>query len=239
MAIVHCMFNASIQIPAAKERTQIVAGLRRVQKFGPSAWREAWMQLQAAHWAVLPCEDIGCTTNGAPAFHTPKRLIDLAMLLTLSAPLRPTPALILLKNLAAGLSHIHNIGMIHGDVAPSNLLWSPETEWQIGDFGLARWAYEAPRVSPAGQYDFMAPETLDAGNVSFVSDVYGFGATAWAALTGKAPPAFGGALPDETPTGLMILIEQCLSDNPDDRPQNGEHLVNALALIDGSDEWIR
>ena len=166
-------------------------------------------------------------------------MIDLSALLTLKGPLHATPAFVLIHNLAEALTHIHKIVMIHGDIAPSNLLWSPETEWQLSDLGAARWQSSPARMVPVGQYDFMVPETLNSGETTIASDVYGFGATVWAALTGDAPPAFGGALPDETPLNLICLIEQCLSDDPDERSPNGAAITSALDQLKASGHWNR
>jgi serine/threonine-protein kinase PknK len=233
------MFDAIPHLPPNSALNTIIAGRHTVQKSGPDAWREAWMQSRAAHWAVVPIETIGATDDGAPALVSPKRLIDLAALLTLKGPLHITSAWTLIKNLAEARAHIHAIGMIHGDIAPSNLLWSPETEWQLTDFGLARWRSAPARTIPAGQYEFMAPETLDSGETTSASDIYGFGATAWAALTGDAPPAFGGALPDETPVDLMFLVEQCLSDTPAERPKDGSVIAETLAQMEVRGQWMQ
>ena len=85
----------------------------------------------------------------------------------------------------------------------------------------------------------MAPETLDSGETTSASDIYGFGATAWAALTGDAPPAFGGTLPDETPVDLMFLVEQCLSDNTAERPKDGGFIAEALAQLEVGGQWMQ
>src|SRR5258706_5595765 len=88
----------------------------------------------------------------------------------------------LLADIAGALATIHDAGLVHGDVAPQNILIvEHESRAVLVDLGLGR-AYGA-RGTPAT----MAPEAF-AGMVETRTDLYALGATAVRLVTGK--PAF-------------------------------------------------
>ncbi|HSD86666.1 MAG TPA: serine/threonine-protein kinase, partial [Kofleriaceae bacterium] len=87
----------------------------------------------------------------------------------------------LLADIAGALAIIHGAGLVHGDVAPANiLLVDDDARAVLVDLGLA--AGEGARGTP----HYMAPEAL-AGHVEPRSDLYSLGATAVRLVTGKPP----------------------------------------------------
>ncbi len=103
------------------------------------------------------------------------------------------------------LSAVHAARMLHRDVTPNNLLIDPETyETHLIDFGITAGlgtAAAAPGSDPegagwAGTLQYMAPEQSGRMNrrCSFHSDLYGFGATLYYALTGRPPFLFADPL---------------------------------------------
>jgi serine/threonine protein kinase len=93
------------------------------------------------------------------------------------------------KQLIAGLQFLHDEKrVIHRDIKPSNVLINSAGEVKFGDFGIAK-VIESIRVSTSfvGTQMFMAPERLEAGEYTVVSDVWSLGLTLIACATGKQP----------------------------------------------------
>jgi tRNA A-37 threonylcarbamoyl transferase component Bud32 len=98
---------------------------------------------------------------------------------------------------AAGLNHAHQMGVIHRDVKPSNLLLSSRGVVKVADFGLAR---EADRSTThlAGTFAYMAPEQWREGkNLTAATDVFALAVTAYELLTGTRHGGFSSLLDEE------------------------------------------
>jgi eukaryotic-like serine/threonine-protein kinase len=143
----------------------------------------------------------------------------------------------LIGDVAGALATIHAAGLVHGDVAPQNILLADDGRAVLVDLGLGS-AIGAPVDADAGSPAmargtplYMAPEAL-AGDVEPRSDLYGLGATVvrlvsdrplfdasglgdlvQRVLTGAPPPE----LP-ELPRPLADLIGRLVARDADARP---------------------
>ncbi len=94
------------------------------------------------------------------------------------------------RDVAWGLQHAHERGVVHRDIKPSNLLCDRQGKSWIADFGLASFpsATTLTRTGElVGTLRYMSPEQVSSGRASFDerSDIYSLGATFFELLTGR------------------------------------------------------
>ena len=135
---------------------------------------------------------------------------------------------------ASGLAHAHQRGILHLDVKPSNILLEAEGDLaKLTDFGSAQQqedvAAQARHIRP-GSPAYRAWELTLAGEEAGLvpdarSDVYGLAATLYHLLTGQVPQwtADGQLQPPtrwrgDVPEALEALLLSALSRDPEQRP---------------------
>jgi serine/threonine protein kinase len=113
-------------------------------------------------------------------------------------PLPVAKACEIIRQAALGLQHLHEHGLVHRDVKPSNLMLTPAGEVKVLDLGVARDLHEPEeggkesRLTWQGQFlgtlDYVAPEQCaDPHAVDIRADIYGLGCTLYELLAGQAP----------------------------------------------------
>ncbi|MBI3722886.1 serine/threonine protein kinase, partial [bacterium] len=135
-------------------------------------------------------------------------------LLKRKGALPPRRAASLGAQIARGLEAIHQMGLVHRDVKPENVLLDEEGHAKLSDFGLVGRSVEA-RVDATraltkvgemlGTLEYISPEQLeDSSQVDGRADLYGLGGLLYALLAGRPP--FDG-------TGY-VLVKKHLADRP-------------------------
>lgn len=98
-------------------------------------------------------------------------------------------ALRICADAAKGLNAAHEIGLVHGDIKPANILFGKGGISKVADFGLAQFAHK--QKTPSGEIwgtpYYIAPEKARRQPEDLRSDIYSLGATMYHVLTGKPP----------------------------------------------------
>jgi serine/threonine-protein kinase len=153
----------------------------------------------------------------------------------------PIPETMLLRvgaDVASGLIHAHERGIIHRGIKPHNILLDERGSPKLADFGIARALDGTTSPGRAASYlrtaAYSSPEQLRGERLTPKSDIYSFGATLYHAAVGVQPfsgnpievanqhilkvptsPRERGARIGER---LETLILGCLAKNPSERP---------------------
>ena len=156
---------------------------------------------------------------------------------------------------AVGLQHAHEMGLVHRDVKPANILVDRSGVVKLLDMGLARFfnpdeddhLTKKYDENVLGTADYLAPEqAIDSSSVDIRADIYGLGCTYYYLLTGQAPfpdgsvaqklmwhqtkiPAAVTTFRSDVPPGLIAILEKMLAKKADQRFQNPAELMGTLA----------
>ncbi|MCF6746382.1 serine/threonine protein kinase, partial [Blastococcus sp. KM273128] len=166
---------------------------------------------------------------------------SLAALLARRGRLHPGEVVTAIAPVAAALAHAHERGVVHGDLAPGNILFTGDGRPVLTDLGVARVIGEtaAAEVTPA----YVDPAVARGAAPDPSSDVFGVAAAAFHALTGVAPwnaatpagtlaVAASGQLPDlaelapGAPARLVEVIARGLATDPDVRGSAAEFALD-------------
>src|SRR6516225_153309 len=142
----------------------------------------------------------------------------------LQQPLPVEQAVALFREIATGLMHAHNRGVLHCDLKPANILLDADHRPRLADFGQARLEHEqAPAL---GTLFYMAPEQADLHAIPDARwDVYSLGVLLYRMLIGDLPYRTDAAVTElETARGLAKRLEayrRLLVESP--RPRAHHH----------------
>ena len=149
--------------------------------------------------------------------------------------LSPGETVTVIAPIAEALAGLHDLGVVHGDLSPGNVLLDSLGRPSLADLGFSRLTGEAP-ADVHGTDGYVAPELLDGGEPDRASDVYAVAALAWLCLTGSPPGHVAArldldsAVPD-TPE-LVDVVESGLSSDPAERPEADELAVAAFDAVE-------
>jgi serine/threonine-protein kinase len=218
--------------------------------------QEAEAASRLVHPNVVSVTDFGRTDDG---------LLYLAMDLvegeTLGAIIERGPMPVarvvqLVKAMCEGLAHAHELGFVHRDFKPDNVIVVGD-EPRIVDFGLAIHAdpdSDAARLTTAGTAVgtplYAAPEQAREGPVDHRADLFALGVTMFEMLAGTTPfegsvlallylnaegerPAIADRAPGvEVPVRLERLVRRLMAVSPEGRPASARSVIRELQIVE-------
>jgi eukaryotic-like serine/threonine-protein kinase len=164
-------------------------------------------------------------------------------------------ALSIMRQSAAALQRAAELGIVHRDIKPDNILLTRKGEVKIADFGLSRDL--APEGQPVnltqsgvtmGTPLYMSPEQVKGLAVDARSDIYSLGVTFYHMLAGhppfrgatafdvaiqhvqNEPPPLRSIRPD-LPPDLCGLVHKMLAKDPETRYQTGRDVLRDLTHV--------
>ncbi|HMC22575.1 MAG TPA: serine/threonine-protein kinase, partial [Thermoanaerobaculia bacterium] len=170
--------------------------------------------------------------------------VDLASLLRQVGRLPYEKALRVSRDLCAGVAAAHQVGLLHRDLKPANVMIDGHGAPKITDFGIAAFSHEISSDELCGTPNYMAPEQLSGGEMSFRSDLYALGLVMYELFTGvavfdansiqelttahKAEKRRPSHIVNDLDIAVERVILRCLAENPAERPRSAREILSAL-----------
>jgi serine/threonine-protein kinase len=173
----------------------------------------------------------------------------------LGTPFTEPEILEFLSQILPVLAYIHDMGVIHRDIAPDNLILRETDHYPVLiDFGgvkqaattieseLRRAQTPSPEVTLVGKQGFAPREQMQEGKVAPHCDLYALAVTVLVFMTGRSPRELLDAeastywerqLSDRGKIGdlLTSVLKRMLSDRPSQRYPSAQHVMAALGFL--------
>ena len=165
-----------------------------------------------------------------------------------AGPLPLTEVLAIVDRIALALKGMHEAGVVHRTLRPSEILFDEAGDAFLTDFGLVTWIDEVDELedpdSIIGVPSYMSPEQVEENEVDGRADIYAFGLIIFEMLTNEQlfqednpaktmmahlfGPELPLSLPQGTPAGVQQVLQQAIAKDPEERYQDA--LVMAADL---------
>ncbi len=177
---------------------------------------------------------------------------DLRKLIRRTKQLTVGTAISIAKQICDGLAEAHNLGVVHRDLKPNNIMIDDNGNARIMDFGIAR-TLKGKGITGSGVVigtpEYMSPEQVEGKEVDLRSDIYSLGIILYEMLTGRVPfegdtpftigvkhkseiPKDPKELNSQIPDNLSRIILRCLEKDKEKRYENTEELRTELEAIE-------
>src|SRR5262245_1153995 len=160
----------------------------------------------------------------------------------------PIVALGLLHQIISAVNFAHNLGVVHGNLQPSNILVTNVGLAKILDFPVS-YLLESAGPADNGIFYYPAPEQAEGGPADARSDIYALGLLLFEMISGKAPfdiygqsgdvsletrlnliPVRPSILVPNIPRWIDGFVLRALAASPDDRFQSAKAMARAMKL---------
>ena len=176
-----------------------------------------------------------------------------------STLLPPIQVMEVLYNVCYALEYIHDMGYVHLDVKPANIMLTRTGEVKLMDFGISRLLqdHSESNAHATGSLFYMSPEQTDpASALNRQSDIFSLGIVAYQLLTGKKPfqgeepfqvyyqilhhePESMRSISPQIRPELEAVIKKAMSKDRKDRFQTAKEFADAIMpLIKGADSAV-
>jgi len=219
--------------------------------------REARLAARLSHPGIVRVFD--CGEVGGHHFIVMEYIAgqSLASMIEREGRITVVRSLQIVKAVAGALDEaLQQVGVIHRDVKPANILLSESGQVKLVDLGLAKVIAAQGMVTThtaagatLGTPNYMPPEQFaDAAHVDQRADIFSLGATFYHAVSGRVPFEGGSLfavlkqvesvepppLPQAVPVRVEQLIARMMAKRPADRFQTYAELLDEIRLIEES-----
>ncbi|HEY7954300.1 MAG TPA: serine/threonine-protein kinase [Polyangia bacterium] len=180
---------------------KILPSLTKNKKFISMFLDEARVSMHLQHANIVGVFDIGIADT---SYFIVMEFVDGANLKTILESLRRQnkrlavqQALYLMMEVCKGLHYAHDavdpengreLGIVHRDISPPNILISKRGEVKLVDFGLAKATSQLESTDPGvvkGKFSYLSPEAASGKEVDRRADIFAVGILLYELLTGK------------------------------------------------------
>ncbi len=161
---------------------------------------EAQVLRDLRHPNIMPVEDYG-ELDGYAYLVMPFLKVGTLTDRLLEGPVSPSYGALLVQQISEALQYLHDEGVVHRDVKPSNILLDEQGNALLSDFGLARLQESHASLTGAmmvGTPAFISPEQARGEKANEFSDQYSLGVILYLLTTGELP------FDAETPLAVAI-----------------------------------
>ncbi len=214
--------------------------------------REAQAAGRLNHPAIVTIHDVGEDRDSGLLYIAMEYIEgrDLKQILATGHRFRPAEAARIVADIAVALDYAHQMGVVHRDVKPANIILTRDGSSRIADFGIAR--LESSNLTIDGQFigtpNFMSPEQIRGEALDGRSDLFSLGVVLFTLLTGQRPFT-GDSMHEVTrkiieeatpipsrvdpsvPAAFNPIVCKCMDKTPERRFQTGGELAKVLAVL--------
>ena len=241
MATVYLATQESVQREIALK--VMSSSLQTDPDFSERFLREARIAAKLHHRHVVGIHDV--SRSGDHNYIAMEYLGGGAVLARDGTPRAVPFALRITREIGLALNYAHAKGFVHRDVKPDNILLREDGSSALTDFGIARAADSATRMTRTGAVigtpHYMSPEQARGRTVDGRADLYSLGIVLYELLLGRVPYNADDSLAvgimhitqpipvlPEHLSALQPLLNRLLAKQPDERYQNGAQLADAI-----------
>ena len=237
-AVVYCVHDLQLEVKRAVKMLNPHALIS--ENIRERVLREARITAKINHPHVITVHD-SFIEQGLPCIVMELAFGSLADWVRIHGPLSPAQASPALLGVLDALQVAHDLGIIHRDIKPQNLLIGPTGDLKLADFGIAHHLADSKVYTQTGavmgSFAYMSPEQRQSAKAATEpADIYAIAATLVWALTGRSPMDLCVQKPREEmlaglPDELSAVIRKASSYDQEARYPSAATLRAALASI--------
>ena len=176
-------------------------------------------------------------------------------------PVSPAQAVNIVYQVCESLAEAHAKGIIHRDLKPDNILFDLDANepdaLRVADFGIAKLCDDSTNLTRTGRFlgtpSYVAPEVVCDLPADHRTDIYSLGCIFYEMISGRVPfradtpisvvykhvheapvPLAELDLPAGIDPAINALVMSMLAKEPGDRPENVQHVMEALRALGAS-----
>jgi len=252
MGIVYLARDPLIDRKVALKTLRLDVDADTADEFRERFLREAQAAGRLNHPGIVTIHDIGEDRSSGVVYIAMEYIEgrDLKEILAGGHRFRPSEAARIVADVAVALDYAHQMGVIHRDIKPGNLILTRDGSARIADFGIAH--LESSNLTVDGQFigtpNFMSPEQINGLPLDGRSDLFSLGVVLFTLLTGQRPftaetmhqvtrkiveeaPPIPSVVNPAVPAAFNPIVMKCLDKDADRRFQSGSEFARVLATL--------